>query len=191
YEQLLSSERNILGVVRSDLQELKNKYGNERKTEITGEAARVTNEELIAEETNVVTLSRNGYVKRLPLNTYRAQHRGGKGVSGGATREDDFAEHFYVASTHDWLLCFTDRGQVYWLRVFEIPQASRISAGRAIANVLSLKPEERITGVVPVRHFDPDSHLLMATRKGVVKKTSLEGYSRPRQGGIIGISLDE
>jgi len=146
---------------------------------------------LTAEETNAVTLSHNGYIKRLPLNTYRSQHRGGKGVSGGSAHEDDFIEHFFVCSTHAYLLCFTNRGQVYWLKVYDIPQMSRTSGGRAIANLLSLKAEEKITSVIPVRHFDTESHLLMATCRGLVKKTALEEYSRPKSGGIIGISLEE
>src|SRR5205823_13412428 len=120
----------------------------------------------------------------LPLTTYRTQHRGGKGVSGGLTREDDFVEHFFVASTHAYLLCFTNRGQVYWLKVYDIPQMSRTSPGRAIANVLSLRPEEKISSVIPVRRFEGDAHLLMATRRGLVKKTDLALYSRPKAGGI-------
>src|SRR5262249_51250793 len=132
------------------------------------------------------------YLKRMPLTTFRTQHRGGKGVSGGRTREDDdFIEHFFVASTHDYLLCFTDHGQCYQLRVFEIPEASRTSPGRALANILSLKPEEQITSLIPVSSFEADRYLLMATRQGVVKKTALEEYKRPRQGGLIGIKLDE
>jgi DNA gyrase subunit A len=192
-EQLLASDQRVREVIKADLKELRNKYGDDRRTEITGEAARVTREDLIPEEEQAVTLSHNGYVKRLPLNTYRTQHRGGKGVSGGVAREDDFIEHFFVASTHAYLLCFTNRGQVYWLKVYDVPLGSRTSAGRAIANVLSLKPEEKITSVIPVRRFDaePDAHLLMATRRGIVKKTALEEYSRPKNGGIIGISLEE
>jgi DNA gyrase subunit A len=191
YEQLLSSERNILAVIRQDMVELRDKYGDDRRTQIIEAQGRVSYEDLIAEEVNAVTLSHNGYIKRLPLSTYRSQHRGGKGVSGGAAREDDFIEHFFVASTHAYLLCFTNRGQLYWLKVYDIPQMSRTSAGRAIANVLSLKPEEKITSVIPVRRFDTERHLLMATRRGLVKKTALHEYSRPKQGGIIGISLDE
>jgi len=181
-----------LALIRSDTVELRDKYGEDRLTEIVeGELSRATMEELIAEETNAVTLSHNGYIKRLPLNTYRTQHRGGKGVSGGAAREDDWVEHFFVASTHAYLLCFTNRGQMYWLKVYEIPQMSRTSAGRAIANVLSLKEEEKITSVIPVRRFDATSFLLMATRNGLIKKTALEEYSRPKAGGIIGINLEE
>ncbi len=191
YEELLSSERNIQAVIRADLKEMRDKYGDERRTEILDVAGEINLEELIPEESNVVTLSHNGYIKRLPVSTYRTQHRGGKGVSGGATREDDFIEHFFVASTHAYLLCFTNRGQVYWLKVHQIPQASRTSAGRAIANVLSLKAEEKITSVIAVRHFDAVRQLMMATRRGLVKKTPLEDYSRPRQGGIIGINLED
>jgi DNA gyrase subunit A len=171
--------------------ELKDKYADERRTQIIDATGKVNIEDLIAEEVNAVTISHNGYIKRLPLNTYRTQHRGGKGVSGGGAREDDFIEHFFVASTHAYLLCFTNRGQVYWLKVYDIPQMSRTSLGRAIANVLSLRSEEKITSVIPVRRFEGDRHILLATRRGVVKKTALSEYSRPRQGGIIGISLDE
>ena len=191
YEQLLSSERNILDVVRADMVELRDKYGDERRTKIIEAIGKISYEDLIAEEVNAVTISHNGYIKRLPLNTYRSQHRGGKGVSGGGPREDDFIEHFFVASTHAYLLCFTNRGQVYWLKVYDIPQMSRTSAGRAIANVLSLKPEEKITSVIPVRRFEDNLHLLMATRLGLIKKTALQEYSRPKSGGIIGISLEE
>jgi DNA gyrase subunit A len=191
YEQLLSSEQNIREVIKSDLAHLRDKYGDDRRTEITGALSRLNLEDLIAEEDNAVTISHAGYIKRLPLNTYRTQHRGGKGVSGGATREDDFIEHFFVASTHAYLLCFTNRGQLYWIKVYDIPQGSRTSAGRAIANVLSLKSEEKITSLIPVRRFDAGGHLIMATRRGLVKKTALAEYSRPKSGGIIGISLDE
>src|SRR6516162_8094418 len=193
YEELISSEQNILAVIKKDLEELRDKYGDDRKTEITGEVGRLTREDLIEETDNAVTISHNGYIKRLPLDTYRTQHRGGKGVSGSVAREDDFVEHFFVASTHAYLLCFTNRGQIYWLKVYDIPQGSRTAAGRAIANVLSLKPEEKIASVVPVRTFEGEveRHLLMATQRGIIKKTSLANYSRPKSGGIIGISLDD
>ncbi len=191
YERLLSDEGAVLGVVRADLLELRDKYGDDRRTEITGEVGRVNMEDLIEEEDQAVTISHNGYIKRLPLNTYRVQHRGGKGVSGGAAREDDFIEHFFVASTHAYLLCFTNTGRIYWLKVYDIQQQARTATGRAIANVLSLRPEEKVASVIPVRRFEGDRCLLMATRRGVVKKTPLADYSRPKMGGIIGISLDE
>jgi DNA gyrase subunit A len=192
YEELLSNDKNIMAVIRKDTEYIRDKFGEERKTQIIDAAAdKLTLEDLIAEETNAVTISHNGYIKRLPLTTYRTQHRGGRGVSGGDTREDDFIEQFYVASTHAYLLCFTDRGQLYWLKVYDIPQMSRTSAGRSIANVLSLKEGEKITSVIPVRRFEADHYLMMATRSGLVKKTSLEQYSRPKSGGIIGIALEE
>jgi DNA gyrase subunit A len=190
YETLLSDEKNILAVIRADLEEMARKYGDDRKTEITDDGADVDIEDLIEDEPNVVTVTHEGFVKRMPLTEYRVQGRGGKGVQGGL-RENDFVEHFFVASTKVYLLCFTNAGQCYWLKVYKIPQASRTSPGRAIANVLSLKPEEKITSLVPVREFTPGYHLLMATRQGTVKKTDLMDYSRVRQGGIIGISLDE
>ena len=190
HETLLGSDTNIQEVIRKDLEYIYNRFGDDRKTEISDAGSDVNLEDLIPEHDQVVTLTHNGYVKRLPLNTFRAQHRGGRGVSGG-TKDDDFVEHFFIASTHAYLLCFTNQGQCYWLRVFNIPEASRTSAGRSIANVLSLKAEERISSVIPVRSFEGDFHLLMATRKGLVKKTALEEYDRPRQGGIIGINLRE
>jgi DNA gyrase subunit A len=192
YEELLSSDRNILAAIRKDTEYIRDKFGDERKTQIIdAEPGKLSLEDLIAEEINAVTISHNGYIKRLPLTTYRTQHRGGKGVSGGAAREDDFIEQFYVASTHAYLMCFTDRGQLYWLKVYDIPQMSRTSAGRSIANVLSLKEGEKISSVIPVRKFDDVSCLMMATRSGLVKKTTLEKYSRPKAGGIIGIALED
>ncbi len=192
YEELLSDEKNILAVIRTDTEMLRDKYGEDRRTQILDqELSKIKLEDLIAEEINAVTISHNGYIKRLPLSTYRTQHRGGKGVSGGDTREDDFIEHFYVSSTHAFLLCFTDRGQLYWLKVYDIPQMSRTSAGRSIANVLSLKEGEKISSVIPVRRFEAESCLMMVTKNGLVKKTSLDKYSRPKSGGIIGIALED
>ncbi len=190
HETLLSDDANVNAVIRADLEHLRTRFGDDRKTEISDDGADIDLEDLIEDEPNAVTLSHEGFIKRMPLDTYRVQNRGGKGVSGGM-RENDFAEHFFVASTKAFLLCFTDLGQCYWLKVYKIPVASRTSAGRQIANVLSLKPDEKITSVVPVREFADGCHLLMATRKGTVKKTDLMEYSRPRQGGIIGISLDD
>ena len=151
----------VLAVVRADLAEMKTKYGDDRRTEFSEAGAYVDMEDLIVEENQAVTISHNGYIKRLPLNTYRTQHRGGKGVSGGSTREDDFVEHFFVASTHAYLLCFTNRGRLYWLKVYDIPQMSRTSPGRAIANVLSFKEDEKISERHPgaaVRGRRPPAH---------------------------------
>jgi DNA gyrase subunit A len=190
YEHLLGDENNVMAVIRADLEEMRSKYGDARKTDFGEDAGNVNYEDLLEEEDQVVNISHNGYIKRLPMDTYRVQHRGGRGVSGGA-REDDFIEHFFIASTHAYLLCFTNHGQVYWLKVYNIPEASRTSAGRSIANVLSLREDEKISSVIPVRSFEGEFCLLMATKKGLVKKTPLVDYSRPREGGIIGISLEE
>ena len=190
YETLLSTEQNILAVVRGDLEDMHTKYGDARRTEFDQAVGNINYEDLLEEQDQVVSISHNGYIKRLAMNTYRVQHRGGKGVQGGA-REDDFIEHFFVASTHAYLLCFTNRGQMHWLKVYNIPEASRTSAGRSIANVLSLKEEEKISSVIPVRSFEGEFYLLMATKNGLVKKTPLMDYSRPREGGIIGIALEE
>jgi DNA gyrase subunit A len=195
YEKLLSSERNILDEVKADLTDLKERYGRQReaqrRTQITGEVGRIDMADLIPEETQAVTLSHRGYLKRMPLGEYRTQHRGGRGVSGGGPRDDDFVEHLFVASTHAWLLCVTDRGQLYWLKVYDIPEQKRTGTGRSIANVLSLREGEKVSAVIAVRDFAGEFGLLMATQRGVVKKTLLAEYSRPRQGGIIGIALDE
>lgn len=190
YETLLSDDANIRAIIRTDLEHMATRYGDDRKTEILDDGGDVDMEDLIEDEPNVVTVSHEQFVKRMPLTEYRVQGRGGKGVSGG-TRENDFVEHFFVASTKAYLLCFTNTGQMYWLKVHRIPQASRTSAGRSIANVLSLKPEEKIASIIPVREFTPDCNLLIATRKGIAKKTALMEYSRVRQGGIIGITIDE
>lgn len=190
YEALLSNEANIQAVIRKDMQEVRDKYGDARKTEISDEGGTVNMEDLIPEEDTVVTLSHGGYIKRMPPATFRTQHRGGRGVQGGA-RDEDFFEHFFVASTHAFLLCFTNRGQCHWLKVYDIPEAARTSGGRSIANVLTLQADEKIEGVIPVRHFEENAFLLMATKNGLVKKTELTEYSRPRQGGVIGINLEE
>lgn len=190
HEALLSSEANILAVVRGDLEDIIKKYGDNRKTEISDEGGNVSLEDLIKEEDVVVSISHKGYIKRMGLNTFRTQNRGGKGVSGGG-RDEDFMEHFFVASTHAYLMVFTNRGQCYWMKVYDIPEGQRTGAGRSIANVLTLKPDEKIESVIPVRHFSENTFLMMATKNGLVKKTDLAEYSRPRQGGVIGINLEE
>lgn len=190
HETLLSADANVLAVVRADLEHLRDRYGDARRTEVSGDAGDVHYEDLIEDEQVVVSVTHEGFVKRMPLTEYRVQGRGGKGVSGGL-RENDFVEHFFTAATKDYLLCFTDKGQLYWLKVYQVPQASRTSPGRALANVLSLKPEEKIAGLIPVREFAEGQYLLTATRKGLVKKTKLTEYGRPRAGGIIGMALEE
>ena len=190
YDTILGDDTQVSAIIRSDLEEIRDKYGDDRRTEICDDGGDLDLEDLIVDEPNVVTISHEGFMKRMPLDTYRVQGRGGKGVQGGL-RDNDFVEHFFVASTKAYLLCFTDRGQLYWLRVFKIPTANRTSSGRSIANVLSLKPDEKITSVIPVRSFEEGYSLLMATRRGIIKKTPLTDYRRQRAGGIIGISLEE
>ena len=190
YETLLSDEANIRAVIRKDLEKMATKYGDDRRTAITDADGDAIPEDLIVDEPNVVTITHEGFMKRMPLTEYRVQGRGGKGVQGGL-REEDFVEHFFVASTKAYLLCFTNKGQLYWLKVYKIPQAHRTSAGRSMAHVLSLKPEEKITSIVPVREFSEGHRLMMATRQGTVKKTELMAYSNVRAGGVIGLTLDE
>ncbi|MGE5197541.1 MAG: DNA gyrase subunit A [Deltaproteobacteria bacterium] len=191
YESILASEKKIEGIIKDELAELKKKYGDERLTEIVAEAEEIEVEDLIAEEDVVVTISHSGYIKRLPVSGYRKQKRGGKGVTGAEVREEDFIEHLFVASTKDYLLIFTDKGRVYWLKVYEIPQGSRIAKGRAIINLLQLSSEEKISATIPVKEFSADKFLVMATKQGMIKKTSLLEYSNPRKGGIISMSVEK
>ena len=193
YLTILSDQRNIYAIIKEDLIEIARRFGNDRRTEISGEELGDFNmEDLITEENMVVTISHQGYIKRVPTQTYKAQRRGGKGIAGAKTEEEDPIEHLFVASTHAYLLFFTNQGKVFWQKVYEIPALSRESRGRAIVNMLNLSPEEKILDCVPVRNFDMPGHfLMMATKKGVVKKTPLEAYSRPKKGGIIAIKLRE
>ncbi|MCC7084273.1 MAG: DNA gyrase subunit A [Pirellulales bacterium] len=193
YQRIVSSEANIRAIVRSDCLELKRKFGDERRTEISGEEiGQIDLEDLITEETMVVSISHTGYIKRTPVTTYRAQRRGGKGVAGAKTEEEDPIEHLFVASTHDYLLFFTNLGKVYWQKVYDLPQLSRESRGRAVVNLLNLAEGEKIASCIAIRDFTlPDHYLAMVTRNGLVKKTVLEAYGRPKRGGIIAINLRE
>jgi len=188
---ILASEKKIEAIIKDELEELKKKYGDERRTEIVGEVEELEIEDLIAEEDVVVTVSHGGYIKRLPVSSYRKQKRGGKGATGAELREEDFIEHLFVASTKDYLLAFTDKGRVHWLKVYEIPQASRISKGKAIVNLLQLVSDEKVSATIPVKDFSGDNFLVMATKLGLIKKTRLDEYSNPRKGGIIGITLEK
>lgn len=192
YRRLLSAEENIRAVVKEEMAELKRKFPDARRTEITDEELiEVDKDELIEEEPMVVTLSQRGYIKRTPLKTYQAQHRGGKGIMGARTDEEDPIEHLFVSSTHAWLLFFTNYGKVYWQKVYDLPQQGRTAKGRALVNLLSLSEGERVQDCIDVRQFDDQHFLLMATRNGIVKKTALSAYSRPMRGGIIAIKLEE
>jgi len=192
YLRILSDERHIRDIIRADLTEIRRKYADPRRTEISGqEIGSIDMEDLITEETMVVTISHNGYIKRTAASIYRAQRRGGKGLTGARTEEEDPIAHLFVASTHDYLLFFTNRGKVYWQKVYDLPQLSRESRGRAVVNLLNFTEGERVADCRPVRDFKPGSYLMMATRKGLVKKTPLEAYSRPLKGGIIAIKLKD
>jgi len=189
YEAILAQEQLVLDIIREDLYEMKEKYGNPRRTEIVGELTEFNIEDLIAEEEVVVTISHDGYIKRMPIDTYRRQGRGGRGVIGSDTKQDDFIEHLFIAGTHDYLCCFTNRGRCYWQRVYDIPSLSRQSRGRSIANLLRLLKEEKIAEILPVRNFD-DRMLVMATQNGIVKKSILSAFGNVRRNGINAISLD-
>jgi DNA gyrase subunit A len=190
--RLLSDEAHLLGLVRGEMEELKQKYGDKRRTEISDEELEEVNrEDLITEETMAVTLSHRGYIKRMELDTYKAQKRGGRGIAGAKTDEEDPIEHLFVASTHDYLLFFTDRGKVFWQKVYDIPLLNRTAKGRALVNLLNLQEGEKVFNCLAVREFDEVRQVVMATRNGTVKKTALSEYSRPKSGGIIAIRLEE
>lgn len=193
YLTILSDTRNIYAIIREETEELARRFGDDRRTEIsTEEVGNYNLEDLITEETMVVTISHRGYIKRIPVSTYRAQRRGGKGITGAKADEEDPIEHLFVASTHAYLLFFTTQGKVYWQKVYDIPLLSRESKGRAVVNLLNLAEDEKIAECLAVRDFNlPGHYLMMATKQGLVKKTPLEAYSRPKRGGIIAIKLKE
>ena len=183
FRQILADEREVSKIIVEELRGIRDKYGDERRTRIVDEAADISIEDLIVEEDMVVTISHEGYIKRNPVALYRAQRRGGRGKIGAATRDEDFVEHLFVASTHAYLLFFTTIGKVYWLKVHEMPQAGRAARGRSVINLLSLKPDEKISAFLPVREFQQDRYLVFATRRGLVKKTDLMEYATPRAVG--------
>nr|MBA3405847.1 DNA gyrase subunit A [Gemmatimonadaceae bacterium] len=192
YEAILHDENLILDIIREDIIEMKEKYGDDRRTEITGAVSDFNMESLVPQEEVVVTVSHAGYIKRLRIDTYRSQGRGGRGIRGTENREGDFVEHLFVANTHDYLLFFTNQGRVYERRVYDVPEMSRTSQGRAIANLLEFQPGEKIANVLAIEDFSKDEQFLMfATAKGGVKKTALSAYSNIRRSGIIAIKLDD
>jgi len=188
---ILADETVLMGVIVDELKDVRARFGDERRTEIIDQTTDLTLEDLIVEEDMVVTISHTGYIKRNAVSLYRSQRRGGKGKTGMGTKEEDFVEHLFIASTHSYILFFTDAGKVYWLKVHEMPQAGRAARGKAIVNLLNLSREENITSFLPVREFEEGKYITMATRKGVVKKTDLMAYSNPRVGGIIALNLDK
>jgi DNA gyrase subunit A len=191
FREILASERLVLQIIQGELAEIKQQYGDPRLTEIVDETGEISIEDMIAEEDMVVTISSRGYIKRNPITLYRSQRRGGKGVTAMGTREDDFVERLFVASTHHTFLFFTNLGKVYWCKCYDIPQAGRLSLGKAIVNLLNLQENETLATVLAVPEFVPGAFVLMATRNGLVKKTDIMAYSRPRTGGIIAVNLAE
>ncbi|MCA9731414.1 MAG: DNA gyrase subunit A [Deferribacteres bacterium] len=188
---ILANRELRMQIIADEMLEIKEKYGDERRTEIVPDAGSVSIEDMIIDEDVVITMSHKGFVKRLPITEYRTQSRGGRGASGSSNTEEDFVQHLFVASTHSHLLIFTDRGRCYWLKVWEIPVAGKGARGRAIVNLLELLPDEKIRTFINVREFDDEHFILMATKKGIVKKTPLSSYSRPRRGGINAITIRE
>ena len=188
---ILASEPRLLGIIKDELAALKQEFGDARRTEILAETADLTIEDLIADDDMVVTITRSGYIKRTHVEAYRSQKRGGKGVTGMETKEEDIVEDLFVASTHSYLLFFTNKGKVHWLKVHEIPEGGRQAKGKAMANVLSLAEGERVATCVPVRDFESGGYVLFATKQGKVKKTELSAFSHPRAGGIQAITLED
>ncbi len=191
YRNVLSSEQMVLDIIKTELIEIKDKYGDERRTTFENDTEDFDIEDLIEEEDVVVTITHVGYVKRIPANTYKAQKRGGRGIAAHSTRENDFVKHLFMTTTHHYIMFFTNKGKVYRLKAYEIPEAGRTAKGTAIVNLLALDPSEKITAVIPVKEFSNEEYLVMATRKGIIKKTVLSEYDSSRKSGIIGITLSD
>src|SRR5881392_2369510 len=190
-KEILGSKPRRLKILKEELSELAHGFGDERRTEIVADQGEFSIEDLIAEEDMVITVSHAGYIKRLPVSAYRRQRRGGRGVISAHTKEDDWVEHLFIASTHDYMMFFTQQGQCYWLKVHEIPQAARAARGKPILSCVAMKPDERLASLVPVREFSEDQYLLFATKQGVVKKTRLSEFGNPRSVGIRAINIEK
>jgi DNA gyrase subunit A len=190
-KELLASKPKRMELISKELLELKEKFGDERRTEIVAKTGSFSVEDMIAEEDMVITISHGGFIKRFPVSGYRRQSRGGRGVTGATTKEDDFLEHLFIAGTHDYVLFFTDKGRCHWIKVYDIPQAGKGSKGRAIVNMLTLEQNEKIAAYVSVKEFDDKHFVAFATKQGVVKKTALSEFSNPRKGGINAIAIDD
>lgn len=191
FRSVLADEKMVLGIIKDELLVIKQKFADKRRSVITDDDTRLDIEDLIAEEDMVITITHQGYIKRIPLDTYRSQKRGGRGVTAMGTKEEDFVEHLFITTTHHYILFFTNKGKVYRLKVHEIPEAGRQAKGTAIVNLLYITGDEKITTVIPVKTFDTDEFLFTATRQGVVKKTALRDYSNTRKDGLIALTLDE
>jgi len=190
-KDILASKPRRMKILKEELAELAHGFGDERRTEIVADQGEFSIEDLIAEEDMVITVSHAGYIKRLPVSTYRRQRRGGRGVISTHTKEDDWVEHLFIASTHDYVMFFTQQGQCYWLKVHEVPQAARAARGKPILSCIAMKPDERLASLVPVREFSEDQYLLFATKQGVVKKTRLSEFGNPRSVGIRAINIEK
>ena len=196
YNAVLADEGMQMQIIKDELNEIKEKYGDERRTEIVFSAEEFNPEDFYADDDMVITISHMGYIKRTPLTEYRAQNRGGIGVKGSATRDEDFIEHIYVATMHNTMLFFTEKGRCYWLKVYNIPEGSRASKGRAIQNVIQIEPDDKVRAYINVRRLDDEefvnnNYIVMCTKDGTIKKTKLEAYSRPRQNGVNAIVIRE
>jgi DNA gyrase subunit A len=190
-EEILGNERSLRGVIAKELEEVKKDFGDERRTEIVDEGVELSIEDLIADEDVAITVTNSGYIKRTPITTYSRQGRGGKGRFGAAAKNGDFVEHLFIASTHAYLMIFTDDGMVYKLKVHEVPDAAASARGKAVVNLINIPSDRRLAGVVPVREFTEGRYVVMVTRKGVIKKTSLADFQNIRTNGIIAINVDE
>ena len=190
-KEILASDALILNIIVEELSAIRDKFTDERRTEIIEEVSEINVEDMIAEEDMVVTITHGGYIKRNALSLYQSQHRGGKGKIGMVTREGDFVENLFIASTHSYMLFFTNYGKVHWLKVHEVPQRARASRGKAIVNLLQVAPGEKVTAILPLRDFSSGKYVAFATRRGIVKKTDLSAFSHPRSGGILAIHLEE
>ena len=190
-KSILDNKTKRMEIIKTELLEIRDQYGDERRTEIVPVDTEFSMEDMIAEEEVVLTITHQGYIKRTALNTYRSQRRGGRGVQGAMSKDEDFVEHLFIANTHNYMLFFTDTGKCYWLKVYDIPQAGRASRGRAIVNLIGCNPDERVEAFVSVKEFDDDHYIVMATQNGVIKKTVLSAYGKPRKGGIYAIEIRE
>ena len=188
---ILENKQQRMDIIKSELLEIRNQYGDERRTEIIPVDTQFSMEDMIAEEEVVLTITHQGYIKRTALNTYRTQRRGGRGVQGAMSKDEDFVEHLFIANTHNYMLFFTDMGKCYWLKVYDIPQGGRAARGRAIVNLIGCEPGERVEAFVSVKAFDDDHYIVMSTRNGIIKKTVLSAYGNPRKGGIYAIEIRE
>jgi DNA gyrase subunit A len=190
-KSILDSKNQRMDIIKEELLDIRNLYGDERRTEIIPVDTDFSMEDMIAEEEVVLTITHSGYIKRTAVNTYRTQRRGGRGVQGAGSREEDFVQHLFIANTHNYMLFFTDRGKCYWLKVYDIPQGGRAAKGRAVVNLIGCEPGEKVEAFVSVKEFDDEHFIIMATKNGIIKKTTLSAYGNPRKGGIYAIEIRE